>query len=95
MGSPDSEMIRQHLLELLGEIEESPAVEYPIGDYRDEVVVGQLGEFCEGRAISDLERIASFDPEETTGEPFHRTRVSLVAVAREALRKIEGDEGGE
>lgn len=92
--SPDTETIRLHLLELLGQIEEQPKQEYPIGIYRDEIVVWQLGEFREQRAVDGLERIISFDPDARTGEPFHRTRHSLVTAARDALSKIQGGGSG-
>ena len=89
MPSPGTEVVRQHLLDLVARIEEQPAREYPIGIYRDELIVWQLGEFRESRAIAHLRRIAEFDAEATTGVPFHRTRTSLVKVARAALAKIE------
>ena len=90
MPSPDTEEVRQHLLDLVAQIEEPPAEEYPIGIYRDELVVWQLGEFRESRAIAHLRRIAAFDAEATAGAPFHRTRDSLVEIARAALARIEG-----
>ena len=89
--SPDSRAIREHLLALLARIEEQPRQEYPIGVYRDEVVVWQLGEFRDERAIVGLERVSSFKPQATTGEPFRRTRSSLVSAARDALGKIRAD----
>src|SRR5262249_6903334 len=61
--SPDSEPIRRHLLDLLAAVEEDPRPEYPIGVYLDELVVWQLGEFREARAIPDLERVLGFSPE--------------------------------
>jgi hypothetical protein len=86
--SPDTEEIRQHLLALLGQIEEQPRSEYPIGHYADEVVVWQLGEFKESRATEGLQRVAALDPESGEAGPFGRTRHSLVQVARAALGKI-------
>lgn len=87
--SPDSEEIRQHLLELLKAIEEAPATEYPAGVYIDELVVWQVGEFRELRAEPDLLRIASFSP--GASEPkFGRTRATLVATAKGALAKLRG-----
>ncbi len=86
--SPDTEGVRTHLLDLAAGIREKPNEEYPIGIYRDEVVVWQLGEFREPRAIRDLERIADFDPNSSTGKPIHRSRHSLVEAAREALMKL-------
>lgn len=88
--SPDTEAIRLHLLDLLARIEEQPASEYPIGIYCDEVVVWQLGEFREARALEALDRIANFDPEAHEAGPFDRTRGGLIALAEEARAKIEG-----
>jgi hypothetical protein len=85
--SPDTEEVRLHLLELLHGIEEQPTEEYPAGVYTDEMVVWQLGEFREARAVADLQRIAAFRPE-VVGGRFGRTRSSLVTAAREALSKI-------
>jgi hypothetical protein len=87
--SPDTEEIRQHLLTLLGRIEERPNSEYPIGIYADELVVWQLGEFREARAVRLLRRIASFQPDSAEAGPWGRTREDLVRLAREALDKIE------
>ena len=88
--SPDTEEIRQHLLSLLDAQERRPSSEYPIGVYADEVVVWQLGEFREVRAIAGLRRIANFDPSAEELGPFSRTRQELVELAREAIAKIEG-----
>ena len=88
--SPDTEEIRQHLLSLLGAQEQQPASEYPFGTYGDEVVVWQLGEFREVRAIAGLRRIANFDPSAKELGPSGRTRQQLVELARGALGKIEG-----
>ena len=87
--SPDTEEVRQHLLGLLTQMEQQPVSEYPIGVYSDEVVVWQLGEFRESRALEQLRRIVSFDPDATESGPFGRTRQGLVRLAREALTKIQ------
>ncbi len=87
--SPDTEDIRQHLLILLARMEEQPHSEYPIGIYADEVVVWQLGEFREVRAVEPLRRVASFQPASKEAGPFGRTREDLVRHAQEALDKIE------
>ena len=87
--SLDAEEIRRHLLILLDQMEEQPDSEYPIGIYADDLVVWQLGEFREPRAVERLRRIASFQPDFTEAGPFGRTRQSLVRLAREALDKIE------
>ena len=87
--SPDTEEIRLHLLDLLSQIEQQPRNEYPIGLYADDVVVWQVGEFKERRAIDSLRRIDSFDPHTAEIGPFGRTRATLVELARTALAKIE------
>jgi hypothetical protein len=76
------------LLALVSQIAEQPEHEYPMGAYLDEVVIWQLGEFRERRAREHLQRIVTFNPQATTGEPFHRTRASTVSAAKEALHKI-------
>jgi len=88
--SPDGEEIRLKLLKLLEAMEEQPKKEYPAGVYLDEMVVLQLGDFREKRAVADLERVARFNPAKSTGEPFKRTRGRLVKLAKEALAKING-----
>ena len=85
--SPDTEEVRQHLLELVRSIQEQPTEEYPAGVYSDEMVVWQLGEFREGRAADELRRIVAFLPEASAGR-FGRTRESLVATAKETLAKL-------
>ena len=89
--SPDTEEIRQHLLTLLDQMGEEPISEYPIGIYADELVVWQLGELREQRAVQRLQRIASFQQDITEAGPFSRTRQNLVQLVQEALDKIEGD----
>ncbi len=92
--SPNTEEVRAALLSLLAGIHEEPMEEYPIGIYRDEVIVWQLGEFREQRAIRGLERIAKFDPRASAGEPFRRFRASLVKAAEVALKKTSGEPQG-
>ena len=87
--SPGTEEVRQTLLRLLSAIQETPNNEYPIGGYLDEVVIWQLGEFRERRAISDLERIAAFDPDSKAPGAFDRTRASTVQLAKQALEQIQ------
>ena len=87
--SPDTEDIRLVLLQLLAAIVERPNIEYPIGVYRDDVVVWQLGEFGETRAVDDLQRIAAFVPHTESGGALVRTRCSTVDLAIEALQKIQ------
>lgn len=90
-SSPDTEEIRQHLLMLLSEMVEQPRSEYPIGLYSDEVVVWQLGELKEGRAVGHLRRIMMFRQDSPEAGPFGRTREQLLQLAGEALEKIEGN----
>jgi hypothetical protein len=87
--SPDTEEVRQHLLDLLAAIGEQPATEYPAGMYTDELVVAQLDEFGEPRARDGLRRIASFDPAASESGPFGRTRRQLVELARRALARLD------
>ena len=86
--SPDDEEVRQHLLALLDPVAERPDSEYPIGIYADDIVVWQLGEFREERAVEQLQRIGSFQPDSAENGPFGRTRQGLVKLAQEALDKI-------
>ena len=86
-SSPDNEDVRDHLLKLLAEISEVTEEEYPIGSYTEDLVVWQLGEFREERAVPDLKRIIQFDTQTETGR-FCRRHETLVANAKEALTKI-------
>ena len=86
--SPDTAEIRDHLLALAATICSAPDEEYPIGVYADELVVWQLGEFHEQRATPELRRIADF-PRTTEVGVFRRTHAHLVALAKEALEKIQ------
>ena len=87
LPSPDSEEIRQHLLEILEELaEHASADSYPIGHALEEVVIWQLGEFREKRAEDHISRISK-NPESHPKD-----------VAREALAQIrarQGEDGGE
>lgn len=89
--SPDSEEIRLKLVSLLDSMEEQPRPEYPAGMYLDEMVVWQLGEFREPRAIPGLRRVTLFDPSKNVVGPFEvqRDRKHLIQMAREALNKIK------
>lgn len=86
-SSPDTEEVRQHLLELVRAIAKQPSDEYPAGLYTDEIVVWQLGEFREVRAEGELRQIAAFSPAGPVRR-YGRTRASLVAAASEALTKL-------
>jgi hypothetical protein len=78
-ASPDAQLIRQHLLDLLTEMAPEPPTVGYAGISVDEAVVWQLGEFQERRAVDGLRRVASFE---------RRTRHRLVDLAREALVKL-------
>ena len=61
--SPDSEEIRQHLLELLdGFFQHVAESRYPIGPDLGEVVLRQLGEFGEKRAEKHIQGISESCP---------------------------------
>ena len=62
--SPDAEDIRQHLLDLLAETEETAAADaYPAYPSVMQTVVWQLGEFQERRAMEMLQRLADQLPD--------------------------------
>lgn len=88
LPTPDTEQVRQHLLDLAAGMQETPLEEYTIGVCRDELVIWQLGELREQRAVDLLQRIQAFDPETSIPGPFGRTRHSLVQAARDALSRI-------
>ena len=57
--SPDTEEVRQHLLELLNGFPESTSHDwYPVSPGLIGVIIWQLGEFGESRAVPQLQRIA-------------------------------------
>lgn len=92
--SPDTEEIRQHLLSLLNSKEYQPASKkysYPESIYADEVVVWQLGEFREVRALPGVQQIADFNPLAYKSGSFARSREELVKLAHEAITKIKGE----
>ena len=83
--SPDSEEIRQHLLNLLdGVFEHMSRDRYPIGTGLGETIIRQLGEFREQRAVRYLEWIR---------ENLEDSPDFMADAAREALARIRGDEG--
>ena len=82
--SPDSEEIRQHLLNLLdGVFEHMSRDRYPIGTGLGETIIRQLGEFREQRAVRHLEWIR---------ENFQDFPGLMADAARDALVRIRGDE---
>jgi hypothetical protein len=90
--SPDTEEIRLKLLELLSYIGEEPKPEYRHGYYLDEVVILQLAEFRERRAVEDLERIAAFDAKPSP-HPIFRDNVRTVELAKQALERLNNITG--
>ncbi|MFN2384016.1 MAG: hypothetical protein ABR559_07095 [Gemmatimonadota bacterium] len=92
VASPDTQEVRANLLRLLAGITESPPPEYPFGPPRDRVVIWQLGEFREERAVPDLIRIRGFRlfADSQTWDSAARLRQS--ELAHEALNKIEGSQ---
>ncbi len=83
--SPDSEEVRSTLLALLHDIQEQSRPEYPSETYFDDVIIWQVSEFLEKRALDDLWRIAGFDKGIQTADK----RVSRkVALAEDAILKI-------
>jgi hypothetical protein len=90
--SPDTEEIREHLLDMVRGVLEEPIEEYPLGVYSYEIAVWQLGEFREHRAADELRRIAAYSPEELAS-PAGPKRVVLVELAKEALSKLGETQG--
>ncbi len=79
IASPDSEEVRKHLLDILDDIFIHMSKDrYPAEPSLAEVVISQLGEFREERAISGLERIRDNGPD------------FLAEMARVSLEKILG-----
>ncbi len=78
--SPDTEDIRQHLLNLLRSIfDHIKHDQYLIGDPLGQIIIWQLGEFREQRAINSLEVLSELE------------LGMLTEAANEALEKIRGD----
>ena len=87
LPSPDSEEIRQHLLEMLEDLAgHASSDRYPIGHALVEMVVWQLGEFREKRAEEHISWIS--------GNPEHQlSEVTRVALAQ--IRAAQGEDGSE
>ena len=89
--APSTEEVRLNLLSLLEQIQEQPSPEYPIGIHGDNMVIWQVGELREFRALEELRRIAAFLPDaQNPNDPFKRSRHSTVSAALKAIGKIEG-----
>jgi len=94
--SPDTEEIRNNLLVLLNLIQDGPQEEYTSPHFQDAIIVWQLGEFREERAVPSLRRIVAFKSESSkreTWDPQTQSPRSLIKAARTALVKILGDYG--
>jgi hypothetical protein len=98
--SPDTTEIRNRLLEIVGSIGRKSDSQYPIGPTREEVVVWQLGEWKEHKALPDLKRVAALRPYPNwflqilsalrTSAFFRRLKSSsLIELAKEAVEKIQ------
>ena len=82
--SPDTEEIRQHLLNLLNKPDETDAHHvFPVFPNMMDIVVWQLGEFRERRAVEPLRRME---------KALDAWRADLV---RETLERIVGETGSE
>jgi hypothetical protein len=86
LTAPDNEDIRKGLLELLSKLPESGQDEYPIGRDLGSVVIDQLVELNEQRAISDLQRLAQMD--EGKPDRFGNTNRSVIEQAKLALAEL-------
>jgi len=94
--SPDTEAIRNNLLVLLNLIQDEPKEEHSPPHFQDAIIVWQLGEFREERAVPSLRRILAFESESSraeTWDPQTQSPRSLIRAARAALTKISGDHG--
>ena len=81
LPSPDSEEVRQHLLELLDDLVEHGSEKwYPIGPTLIVTVVRQLAEFREKRAEDSIRRLGENAPKR------------LAALARNALSQINRED---
>ncbi len=81
--SPDSDVIRQHLLTLLDSLSDHLGKDYyPLGIGLGQTIVWQLGQFKERRAVRGLERIRRYDG------------WGLGGTARKALAKIRAGRRG-
>jgi hypothetical protein len=87
LHSPDNETIRNTLLSLLSKIKGEPQPEYPIGYHLELVVIQQLVDFGEKRALSELHRISGFDP--NVRDKFGLPRTTVVSAAKRAIAHLE------
>lgn len=89
--SPDNQAVKDGLLAQANKIKE--VIDYNANDaMRDEVIIWQLGEFQDKRAIKLLRGIEQFDEEVAVSPPTGRancTRELLIKAATHALDKIE------
>lgn len=88
--SPDSASIRERLLQLLSEVNMTPAVEYRPGYSMWEMAIYQVGLFRDRRAVPDLERIAKLPLDVSRSNPDeHPHRNPLIYLARWALKVMD------
>lgn len=86
VDSPDNEEVRSGLLDLLGKLPDMDADEYPIGPMLGEVVIAQLANLGEQRAIPELRRIAAM--EEGPPDRFANTNGEFIEMAKWALEHL-------
>ena len=89
--SPDTEEIRETLLEILESTHEQPRPAYMVPSRVDETIIYQLMQFREERAVPILKRICEFDPFIRDYYGFRDRRITI-AYALKALAAIIGDE---
>jgi len=86
MDSPDNEEVRSGLLEPLSKLPDSGEDEYPIGPTLGEIVIVQLANLGEQRAVPELKRLAAI--EERSPDRFGNTNKTLIDFAGQALARI-------
>ena len=86
--SPDTPEIREALLKALADVASNAREEYPAGPSFGEVVMWQLAEFREARALPLLERIAAGAPEGKVVGTFVEHLARFPDAARAAIERI-------
>jgi hypothetical protein len=86
--SPDTPEVRDALLAALADVASSAREEYPAGPSLGEVVMWQLAEFREVRALPLLERIAAGAPEGKIEGTFVEHLARFPHAAKAAIEKI-------
>jgi hypothetical protein len=93
-NSPDTPEVRDALLAALAYVASNPRSEYPAGPSFGEVVMWQLAEFREVRALPLLRGIAASTPQATVPGPFVEHLARLPYAAKAAIGKIERPTNG-